>query len=91
MPDEHEPDEQILERKRLEALERGRAHREEQQARLHERLDLFIAEVYEKCPRAEDGEEMVFKLTGYSDGHDRHGDFDYVSFHLETRRSEGQL
>lgn len=91
MADPEETDEQIRERMRARNLQRNRESRERQIAELHRRLDAFVGEVYAQAPNGGDGESMAFELTGAASGYDSYTDEPYVSFYLETKRTEGSL
>lgn len=57
---------------------------------MHKKLDAWLDELVRIEPSVEDGEMLVFKLTGYRVGHDE-DDRSLLGFDLETRRVETGL
>jgi hypothetical protein len=57
---------------------------------MHKKLDAWLDELARVQPSVEDGETLVFKLTGYRVGYDDE-DQALISFELETSRTETGL
>jgi hypothetical protein len=59
-------------------------------ANVHKKLDQWLDELARVLPNIEDGEEHVFKLTGFLAAYDD-DDHPVISFTLETRQTEVAL